>query len=455
MSFSTQIKKTLSLALPMILGQIIGMSMSMVDASMLGRGIGTDALAALGFGVNIVNIPAIAGFGMITAISILTSQAWGANLKDKCTDILRHGMLASTIYSVVIFVVITLLVENLHRFNNFGQPEAIVQLARPYIYLLTTAFAFGYLSAALRAMCEAQSRPWPPLLVLSTTITANIFFNWIFIFGNLGAPKLGLVGAGIGSLLSQIYGFIAISVVVLGSGRFMIQAKELFRFQFTWEHLKQEFSLGLPACLQILGEVSSFTIAALMIGSLGKVDLAAHHASMQVAAMSFMVPMAISFAVAIRVGQARGANNYPLIRVIARSSQVFALGISSISAVLFILFRNQLPTIFSTDPAVIELASKILIIAGLFQVADGIQVTCTGILRGLADLRIPMMIALTGYMAVAIPCGYILGFVCGYGTLGIWWALALGLFIAAAALSWRVHIQVHRDDRRGAVAQVE
>jgi len=443
MSYLTEIKKTLILAFPMIIGQLIGMSMSMVDASMLGRGVGTDALAALGFGVNIINIPAIAGFGMITAISILISQAWGANRKEETSNILRHGMLASIIYSLVIFSVVIFFIKHLHWFNYFGQTPEIVDLARPYTYLMLGTFVFTYLSSAVRAYCEAQSRPWIPLIVLSTTVFMNIFLNWIFIFGNLGMPALGLVGAGLGSLLSQVYGFAIITSVVHLSPKFPLRINQLLKWKFCLASLRQEFSLGLPACLQIMGEVSSFAIAALMIGSISEIDLAAHHASMQIAGMSFMVPMAVSFAVAIRIGQAKGANNYPLIRIISRSSQLFALGLSLISATIFIVFRHELPALFTTDPQVVELASKILIIAGLFQVTDGLQVTCTGVLRGLADLRIPMMMAITGYLIIAIPCGYLFGFALNFGTLGIWWALSLGLLIAAFALTWRVRCMTH------------
>lgn len=263
------LSKTFKLALPMVLGQVIALSMSFVDAAMLGRGVGTESLAALGFGMNIVQIFAVSGFGFTTAVSILVSQAWGAGKSETFIPLLRHGIVASFLYALAMLAGLVLFMENLPLLHNLGQPEHVVELAKPYVYLISAAFIFTYHNSSTRSYCQGQNIVWFPLAILSSTILLNICFNWIFIFGKCGVPPMGLLGAGIGSLLSQVGGTLLITTLLHHSRRYRYNLRELCRPEITFKELRQMFSLGFPLYLEILGEVSGLAVIAFMVGTLG------------------------------------------------------------------------------------------------------------------------------------------------------------------------------------------
>jgi MATE family multidrug resistance protein len=260
--------------------------------------------------------------------------------------------------------------------------------------------------------------------------------NWIFIFGQFGAPRLGLVGAGCGTLVSRI-------VTMTGTLWYCLWITRTPPSTISPVHidlptLRSLVTLGLPTGFQLLAESSAFSSAAILMGWISTTALAAHQIAITCAATTFMFPLGVSQAVSVRVGQAIGAGRYALVRTISAGGLGLSAGIMALFAIIYALFRYSIIGCFTSDHDVILLAGSLLIIAGLFQVADGVQVTALGGLRGLADVRIPMLLAFGFYWLFAIPVGYLTAFTWHLGAAGIWIGLAIGLFLAATVLTLRL-----------------
>lgn len=449
MIFFDEIKRTLTLAFPMILGQLGAMSMHWIDAAMVGRGVGTIELAALAFSGSVAHVFLIMGFGLITTISVLTANAYGARRQEGLSEVMETGWLVCFVYSATMALLMTLVIDPFASFavHWLDQPALVVEAARPYLVLYFWAFVPILAFSALRAFSEAQDRPWLPFLVLVVGLAINAGLNALLIFGLGGFPRMGVAGAGLATLLAQSFMLVTMAVVVLRSGRFPIDASILRLRRISGPFLRKFLSLGIPSSLQIFFEVAAFSAASILMGRFGAIPLAAHHICIQFAAMTFMVPLGLSFAASIRIGQAAGVGDVARIRRIGFSSQLFGFGIMLGFGLLYLLLRQGLPPVFTDDPAVSSLAASLLLIVAFFQVFDGLQVMSAGSLRGLQDVRVPTFLLLFCYWVVALPAGAILGFSLGLGPSGIWLGIALGLGLAALGLTMRFAIVSKRPPR--------
>ncbi len=418
----------------MIIGQLSAMSMGLVDAAMVGRGMGTQHLASLTFSLTYLHIPMVALFGLITATSVLVAQAFGAGRKDELADVLRHGLVICAVLGGGVILLMNIGVRQLHHVNYLGQPPELVPLAQPYILFYSMSFVLHLLFACFRTFCEAQNRPWLPLFVMIAGIGLNVLLNWLFIFGNLGFPKWGLMGAGFASMVASFFLLVALASTMLRISAYNLSAQRLFQITFQKENFRKLLSLGLPSSAQIALEVGAFTMAAFMMGWIGAAHLAAHHVTIQIAAFSFMAPLGMSFAVGIRVGQAAGASDPAAVRRIGISAVIFIICWMTAAGVIIISFREALPLIFSKDPQVLELAASFLFIAALFQIFDGVQVIALGALRGVSDVKAPVIIVLVSYWMFALPVAFFLAFILELGGQGVWWGLLLGLALVAPVL---------------------
>lgn len=436
--YFAELRRTIGLAAPMILGQLLTMSMGMVDAAMVGRGAGTTSLAGLGFGVNLVHIPGIAGFGIASAVSILVAQAYGAGKRGEPVRIVRHGVVLAASYGALAAVGIMFLIRHAAFFGNFGQEPEVVEASAVYVQIFAWSFMFAHIFSCLRSFCEAQERPWLALYILSGMVLLNVLLNWLLIFGNLGFPALGLTGAGLATLCAQICALTVMVLAILRTSHFQVRIASLFRPAIIWADLRRILALGIPVGLQIFFEVFCFIGSAMMMGWISAETLAAHTIAIQVAGFSFMIPLGLSFAVSIRTGQAAGAKDREGIRRIIFSSLGITALWSCLAASTLLLLNESIPRLFSEDPAVLALAASFLIIGAVFQVVDQIQVVALGVLRGLADTRIPTILSLSCYWLIGLSLAYTLAFPLGLGGRGIWMALAIALGCAAIALNWRI-----------------
>ena len=432
MSFSgatiRELRPTLRLAAPITAGQVGQMLMGVADTIMVGH-VGTLALAACAFGNSMLMVIAIAGFGVLTAVSIRVSHAHGAGLAQAMARAYYGGVGLSVIGGVLCAVGVQLVYP---LFHHLGQAPGVVEEARAYTIIVAWSLIPAWLTATARNYLESQSRPWPAFWIMFGGVLLNVFLNWVLIFGNLGAPELGLAGAGWATLISRIATFVAMTWFVLGASSAPTEGwKPDLEW---WREQGALLKLGIPTGLQLLSEVGAFAVAALLIGRLGAVPLAAHQIAITCASTTFMVPLGVAMASTVRIGQAVGRGRIELLRPIGAGAWSIGLMAMATFSVVLITSGHAIARAFVSDPGVIVIAAQLLVIAGIFQLVDGVQVIGSGLLRGLRDTKAPMWITLAAYWGIALPLGGWLTFGRGEGAAGMWIGLAWGLLVAAVLL---------------------
>lgn len=442
--WTREIAPTLKLAFPIMAGMVSHMLMGLADTVMVGH-VGVTPLAASSFVNLLLHPPITFGLGLLSAVAILTSQAFGAKNAAQAGEALRNGLIASVAFGLIVAVLAHLLLPNLHR---FGQQPAVVEESRAYLIICGWSVIPALIAHAAKQFSEALNRAWHPNFILLAGVALNVFLNWILIYGNLGAPALGLAGAGWATLIARIV--VAILMLV-----YLALSPELKPFLpnewFARPHtvrFKRLLTLGGPVGTQHLLEVSAFAFAALMMGWISAEALAAHQIAITCAATTFMFMVGLGMAVCIRVGHAFGAGKYKRTRRIGFVGLLLAVVGMSLFGAMFITARYPLARAFTSDPEVVRLTALFFIVAALFQIADGVQVTAMSALRGLSDVKIPAYVAILAYWVIAVPVGYVLAFRADYGPVGIWIALAAGLAIAAATLTWRFHHRTYPPGNR-------
>ena len=319
-----------------------------------------------------------------------------------------------------------------------GQPYEVNETVGGYFLLCAWSLLPLLVSGAAKNFCEALGRPWVPFWILMAGVLLNVFLNWILIYGNLGSPAMGIDGAGIATLLSRI----AVMCGILIYPSFEQSLKLAWPVAWlapgvlkeTWHLLK----IGIHTAGLSLCEVTGFSFGSLMMGWLGVVPLAAHQIALSVAATTFMVPLGLAQAVSVRVGHARGASRAKRIPSIVHSALGLTAGVMALFAAGYFLLGNEIAAGFTPDVAVRALTVQLLVLAGVFQIFDGIQVVSSGALRGFADTKIPFLIGIISYWVVALPVSWLAAFQFGFGALGVWVGFVVGLGVAAASMSTRL-----------------
>ncbi|MBV8376011.1 MAG: MATE family efflux transporter [Verrucomicrobia bacterium] len=429
--FRTELTKTLALACPIVAGQVGQMLMGLIDTIMVGQ-VGTSSLAAAAFANCIVSVAFVFGIGILTSVGVLVSRVHGAGMDQHKQVILCSAIWLAATIGVLLATVITLAQPWL---SIFRQPQAVLTLAKPFIAILSWSLVPALVFISSKVFSEALSKPLAPALIMYLGVALNVFLNWVLIFGNLGAPALGLVGAGYATLIARIATMtatLAFCLYVTGSGLSILLPGLL-----SLPTIKSLLRIGLPAGFQLLSEVGAFAFAAVLMGWIGTAALAAHQIAITCAATTFMFPLGIAQAVGVRIGQTVGAGTHELVRVIGFGGLCLSGSMMLVFAVVYATLGHSIANGFDRDTAVVDLTSSLLLVAGLFQIADGVQVTAMGGLRGLADVRAPMILAFVFYWLCAIPIGYTAAFVFRAGAVGIWAGLAAGLFLAAITLTTR------------------
>jgi len=329
--------------------------------------------------------------------------------------------------------------------TRFGQPLEVASAARRYFVIMGASFLPMMLTLTLKQFSEALSHPVPPMLILIGSVALNAGLNWIFIYGNLGAPALGLEGAAWATCASRVASSLALLAYVRRARRFIGLAPARFVWPLRAARVVSMLRIGGPSAVMLLLEVSAFSFAAIMAGWLGVVPLAAHQIALSCASTTFMLPLGISLAVSIRVGQAIGAGDRVRVRIIGLSAFCLGVGIMAICGLGFVLAGGPIARAFVKETAVSALAARILLICAAFQMFDGLQVIAAGALRGLADVIVPMIFCIIAYWLVALPVAWWFAFQLQYGLFGIWLGLALGLSCVATLLTarfvWRTRLR--------------
>jgi len=432
-SFGRECRDTLLLAIPLISGQLSQMLMGVADTVMSGR-LGVASLGAATLANTILVVPFVLGIGLLTSVSVRVSQARGAERPDDAEEALRHGTWLALGYGLLVVLGIVLALPYLHLLH---QPAEVVAKVPPFLIICAISIVPALLSMAWKNHADALNHPWRPFWIVLSGVLLNIFLNWLWMWGHWGFPALGLVGAGYGTLAARIVTAFVMFQWLTRSSR--VRAWTPPRWLRPWrrEAFVHLLAIGFPASLQMLVEVSAFAASSLMIGTLGAIPLAAHQVAITCAATTFMVPLGIAMATTVRVGEVIGARERPRLRRVLLGGWLYSSGFMTLSTVAFLIAGRVIAGQFVQDHAVIDIACQLLIIAGIFQFFDGIQVVAASALRGVNDVSVPAWIAFIAYWVVALPCGAGFGLGLGRGALGVWTGLATGLGVAAAALSAR------------------
>ena len=425
---------TLRLALPLMIGQLSQMLMASVDSLMVGH-LGVTDLAALTFANSLFHVPFVFGIGLLTGISVFTSNSRGSDDAPGARGSCRHGLYLATALGLVLFGISWMVSMNLDR---FGQPAAVAARTTVFFQIIMASVIPALASIALKNHADALNRPWPPFWIFLGGVGLNVGLNWVMIHGNLGCPALGFEGAAWATLISR-------TAILLAMFWWLMRAKGLREWvPHRWfrapdfSDLRRLLSVGLPASIQMIFEVSAFSLAGLIMGRFGPDAMAAHQIAITLAATAFMIPLGLSMALTVRIGEAHGAGEMKRLRPIAISGWLLSGGWSLVAAACFLIFGKSLASLFIDAPAVVALAASLLVIVGVFQLVDSLQVVSSAMLRGLHDARVPAVMGFASYWLVGLPVGAGLAFGLGLGATGVWWGLAAGLFVACVTLSPRL-----------------
>jgi MATE family multidrug resistance protein len=430
------------LALPVAIVQVAMMAMGAVDTIMVGRVSPTD-LAAVALGNLYVFGVTVFGMGVLFALDPVISQAVGAgDAVGVARGVQRGGML-----SLGLTVVAVLLLLPAGPFlRALDQPPDVVPVAAGYALASIPGVLPFYGFNVLRQSLQAMGRITPILATVLLANLANVFFNWVLIFGNLGFPALGAVGTGWATSLSRWFMMLALLALAWPLLR---PAVVPFRPEVTAPGpLFRFLRLGAPIGAQQFLEFGVFGAAGLLMGWMGTVAMASHQVALNLAALTFMVPVGVAQATAVLVGQGVGRGDPPGARRSAGAGLLAGAGFMTLAAVLLLSAPDLLARVYTDEPRVLGLAAMLIPIAGIFQVFDGLQVVSAGVLRGVGDTRVPMLLNLVGFWLVGLPVSYVLGFVVEVGPAGIWWGLAAGIGLVAVLLVARVRTRLGRDLRR-------
>jgi MATE family multidrug resistance protein len=429
-AYLRELKATLLLAAPITAGHLSQMLLGITDTLMIGR-VGVVELAASALSHTLVHFVFIVGVGLLTSVSVLVSHAYGAGNRTEAGEMLRRGLAIGVSGGLLMFV---LLWGSFPFLQHLGQPDDVVSASKPYLWLLSVSLPFVMAIICYRNFSEAQDAPWPAFWCGLTGVLLNIFLNWVLIYGNLGAPRLELVGAGIATLISRVVNLVLLVSWLRMDRRFRDSWPVRWLAPMPWKALQSMLKLGFPVGMQLLMEVGAFCSTTLFMGWLGIIEMASHQIAITCAATTFMVPLGISLAVAIRVGHVIGGGEFHRARTVAYGALGFTVLLSSLFTVVFIVFNQPLANLFTPDPETAAMAASLLVVAGFFQLFDGSQVLAIGSLRGCKDVDVPTWIIFFSYWIVGIPLGLALAFALDTGAIGLWVGLAAGLGVASAGL---------------------
>jgi MATE family, multidrug efflux pump len=439
-SLGYEFRQTLRLALPLVLAEIGWMSMGIVDTIMVGRLPNSAvAIGATGLGQSLYHSIAIFGGGLLLGMDTFVAHAFG---REDIQDA-RHSLVNGAFIAFVLTPILMLAVSFWPALMQlFGISLELVGPMRPYLWALNwgTLPLLGYF--ALRRYLQAVSVVRPITFALITANLVNVAGNWVLIHGHLGFRAMGITGSGWSTCLARVYMILVllITLVYVESKRPGPGWRGTMRIE--WARVSALLRLGAPAATQILLEISAFAGATALCARLGPVPLAGHEIALNCAALTFMVPLGISSAAAVRVGQNLGRGDSVGARRAGWSAIMIGCGFMTCSGLVFVSFPRFIARLFSPDPAVIRVGATLLLVAAAFQLFDGLQTVATGALRGTGDTRTPMLANLVAYWFIGLPLGYLLCFRMRWGAVGIWIGLCLGLMIIGTALliawNWRL-----------------
>ncbi|MCP4883271.1 MAG: MATE family efflux transporter [Flavobacteriales bacterium] len=416
-----------------MIGHLGHVLVGLADNIMVGR-LGAAPLAAVSLGNSFVFIAFSLGIGFSFAITPLIAESDGEGDVDKGRKLFQHSLILCGILGVSMFLLL-LVASPLMRYMD--QPPEVVELAMPYLGIVAFSMIPLMIFQAYKQFTDGMSNTKYGMHATLLANVVNVILNFVLIYGFWIFPRLELVGAAYGTLISR---FVMMIFII-----WILNSRDKFKPFFKWLKIKEIqrdlfakiIDLGFPTAMQMLFEVGVFTAAIWLAGTMGTIDQAANQIALNLSSMTFMIAVGLGVTATIRVGNQKGLKNFAELRRVSISIFLQVFIIECVFAMAFILLKDVLPMVYIDNMLVVNTAASLLLIAGLFQLSDGFQVAVLGALRGLQDVKIPTYITFIAYWIVGFPTSYILGKVLGFGSQGIWIGLLAGLTVSAILLYWR------------------
>jgi MATE family multidrug resistance protein len=429
-----ELLNTLKLSIPIIITNMAQIALALIDSAMVGA-ISYKQLAASSLAINAIGIPQIICIGLTMAISPLVAIARGRQDAVQASRVLYNGVWLCTLAT---FVVAILCNAGSPLLDHLKQDPDVASMAKPYFGILAWSLIPMILFLSVKQFSDALEMTKTGMALALATLPLNAFLNWMFIFGNLGAPRWELYGAGFATLLTRIIAAIAMIVIVLyhpAYKRYIAARRQAWHLK--WHQMKELLHIGIPSGVQYAMEAGAFAVSGIMVGWLGATAQAAHQIALNIASFSFMAALGLSLGGSIRVSHAYGRGDRGLMRKIGISTIYGGIAYGIFCVIYFVLLRYRLPLIFTTEPAVISLAASLLFFAAIFQISDSTQAIGVGLLRGIKDVKLPTILVAVAYWGIGIPVGYWLSFKLEMGAAGIWLGLVMGLTASSVFCNWR------------------
>jgi MATE family multidrug resistance protein len=426
MNFTPFYRQNLKLAAPIVLAQGGQMLVSMSDTLMVGWTEKTELIASIAFVSAIYISLLVAMLGFSAASTTLVGQANGNRDRKRADLVFYNGLWLNLLLAFLITAAMFGLAPFL---DNMGQPKPVVEACYSYYYFVAGTFIPFAIFCSFKFYVEGLENPAIGTYHSIFSNLVNLLLNYVFIFGKWGVPEMGLAGAGLATLIARVVQALGMAIHVY----WVYNPKGVFQYRI----IRHLIVLGIPISLQMLCEVLAFSLGSVMMGWLGENQLAAHQIVISIAGLTYLMATGIGGAATILNSNELGRKDFKKINMHSWASWHITLIFMSFTALLFVTLRNWLPLLFVKDVLVVAIASKLLVYAGLFQIFDGVQAVGQGILRGLADVKVPTLLAVVGYFFILLPSGYYLAFVMNWGAIGIWIGYLLGLAVVSTLLIFR------------------
>jgi len=426
----------LALAAPVIVAELGWVTMGMVDTLIVGR-LGPDAIGAVGVASALFIAVAVFAMGLLLGLDPLVAQAFGAGRIEEC----HHWLIAGVWLAILVTPPIVGVVYLMNAAMPWlGLPSGVLTLAQPYLAVIGWSLAPFLLYVAFRRYLQAMGLVRPATYTLIAANIVNALLNWVLVFGHFGVPAFGVIGSAYATLAARVVMAAALFIVILRRERHMQPRLREAPLALDLTRVRRLFGLGFPAGAQMLLEVGVFASATALAGRVSTTALAAHQIAIHMASVTFMIPYGLASAAAVRVGQAVGRRDPAGASVSGWTAIALGVTFMAAAALVFLTVPASLIRAFSADPEVVAIGVRLLFVAAIFQLFDGLQGVTTGALRGLGDTRTAMLWNLGGHWAIGLPLGYLLCFRWGFGLVGLWWGLSLGLIICGIGLVavWRI-----------------
>ena len=437
------------MAIPVVISQLGHTLVQTADSIIVGHFAGTISLAAVSLVNSIFVMAMVLGIGISYGITPLIAQHNGRDEYDECGQLLSNSLLINSITGIVLFVLISF--GTMHLIGHLDQSAEVVRQARPYLFLIGTSLIPLLVFNTFKQFAEGLGFTKQAMMISIWGNALNICLGIIFVKGMFGIHPMGIKGVGYSTLIDR-----CTMATVMGFYVFRSKHFRKYLVNFALKNIdklrsKKILKIGAPVALQYIFEVSAFSGAAILIGTISPVAQAAHQVAISLASLTYMAASGISAAAAIKSGNFFGAKRHQELRLSAISNYHIAIVFMSVAALAFTFGNHLLPWIYTSDNHVIAIAAQLLVIAAFFQLFDGTQVVGLGVLRGMGDVNVPTLITFIAYWIIGLPVGYLLGITFKMGASGVWYGLVLGLLTASILLFIRFQVSSRKHELKPAV----